>query len=286
MRDIPLLGFAARSILSAIAVVAVIWLSLGRIVAEKVATALAMPTGIIWWLMLCLTLTAIAGKRRGIRISVLPVLLTFLGFTLAGNGFVAGLLSKSLERPYFEVTPLSENHFDAVIVLGGGATEGVNHRMQGNGSGDRLILAAQMHHAKIADMLICTGRRITELDTGTTDPAEKSAAILQSLGVPPSSIEMLGGRNTAEEMNSLAERFANSDARVGLLTSAWHLPRALRLARRNGFQPLPVPADFMTGPIDHPWTTGGIVLSLIPQADALNSSTKIAKEYLAMFVNR
>ncbi len=32
--------------------------------------------------------------------------------------------------------------------------------------------------------------------------------------------------------------------RVGLLTSAWHLRRVLRIAERHDFHPTPLPADF------------------------------------------
>ncbi len=32
--------------------------------------------------------------------------------------------------------------------------------------------------------------------------------------------------------------------RVGLISSAWHLRRALRLAARHDFDPVPLPADF------------------------------------------
>jgi uncharacterized SAM-binding protein YcdF (DUF218 family) len=141
-------------------------------------------------------------------------------YTIAGNGIVASRMAASLEGWYLHVDSFQEDPFDAVIVLGGGATLGANQRSQGNSSGDRLILAVQLYHQGIAPKLICTGRRIEELEKGGPDPAEQSAAILQSLGVAEEAIEQVDGRNTSEEMATLGQRFEGANQRVGLLTSA------------------------------------------------------------------
>jgi uncharacterized SAM-binding protein YcdF (DUF218 family) len=38
-------------------------------------------------------------------------------------------------------------------------------------------------------------------------------------------------------------------ARLGLVTCDWHMPRALRLFRRAGFDPVAVPAPAPAGPL-------------------------------------
>ena len=259
------------------------WVTLGRTATEKIATALAMPCGLVWFTLICVTVYAVSLKHRtGMVVSIAALVV----FTAAGNGFVASGLSKSLEGRYANINPFEEEPFDAIVVLGGGAKLGANSRSQGNTSGDRLILAAQLYHQGKTSKLICTGKRIVELNNSGIDPADHSAAILQGLGVPEHAIEKLGGRNTSEEMVSLGERFGNGNQRVGLLTSAWHLPRATRLASKNGFDPTPLPADFATGPGGTPPTTGEIVLSIIPQADALTTTTKMCKERLGAMVGR
>ena len=77
-----------------------------------------------------------------------------------------------------------------------------------------------------------------------------------------------------------------SELRIGLLTSAWHLPRAMRLANHNGLKPLPLPADFRTGANVEGFTTGQIVESMIPNGFALEATCLFAKEYLGMLVGR
>ena len=108
--------------------------------------------------------------------------------------------------------------------------------------------------------------------------------ILLALGIPEDDIELLDGRNTSEEMRFLGERFRDS-AGIGLITSAWHLPRATRLATKNGFDPIPLPADFISTP-GKPATTARLILDCIPQDGSLSTSSKLLKEYLGMLAGR
>ncbi|MGB4709403.1 MAG: YdcF family protein [Fuerstiella sp.] len=261
---------------------AIVWGVLGRSVFEKVATILAMPCGIIWYLMLCGIMLAIASEQRKLS-RVLTG--TWLLYSILGSGLLATLLANSIEGPFQAVSPLDEATCDYVIVLGGGASQGVNQRFQGNASGDRLILAAELYHAGIAKRIICTGTRIRELTTTNNDPGDLSSTILTKLGVPAAVIETVDGRTTSEEMKTLGQRFAKSGQRIGLVTSAWHMQRAMRLAENNGLSPQPLPADFMSGP-NVAWTAGEWLMTFIPQADNFTAVTRISKEYLGMLVGR
>ncbi|MEZ6040287.1 MAG: ElyC/SanA/YdcF family protein [Planctomycetaceae bacterium] len=283
MHSVSLHAIAIRFVVITSVSLATIWISLGRMAAEKVATAIAMPVGIIWMLLLFACAVAIARREKA---SAMFIFMIWLAVTFAGSGFVAGWVADSLESPFLAISPLEEEPFHVVVVLGGGGSIGGNNRMQGNSSGDRLILAAQLFHQGITENFICTGKRIESMNSSGVDPSDVSAEVLQKLGVPESAIEKLGGRNTSEEMKTLGERFGTSDKRIGILTSAWHLPRALRLARRNNFNPQPLPADFRKSPDINPPTTGEVLLMLIPSADALAANTAMGKEYLGMLVGR
>ena len=100
------------------------------------------------------------------------------------------------------------------------------------------------------------------------------------MGVDPIDIECVSGRTTAEEMNVLAEMFED-DSRIGLLTSAWHLPRAERLANDRGFHPRPIPSDFGTPPDVRP-----TVRDTLPSAQAADAISRVFKEWLAGAVGR
>ena len=144
---------------------------------------------------------------------------------------------------------------------------GAVKRPQLNQAGDRLLLAAQMYHAGKVRSLICTGQSIRELNPDGVDPAEQSRRIFERLAIPRDAIRLSGGRNTAEEFRRLAEVLP-PDQRVCVLTSAWHMPRALRLAKANGLSPVAAPADFRGTHRDdegRPAGPGALLLSLIPQ---------------------
>ena len=259
-----------------------IYLGLGRSAFEKIATALAMPCGLIWYLMLFSVVLSMASGQR--RLAALSSLICLMFMTL-GSGILASLLASTIEAPFAEIDPFEQRPYDYVVVLGGGATQGANERFQGNSSGDRLILAAQLYYEGVTSRLICTGTKIPELTKSNNDPGALSLSILEKLGVPPNAIERVDGRTTSEEMKSLGERFKDSKKRIGILTSAWHLRRATRLAQRNGLNAEPLPADFLSGP-SNGWTAAEWLLSIIPQADNFTTTTKISKEYLGAFIGR
>ncbi|MEQ9409918.1 MAG: YdcF family protein [Fuerstiella sp.] len=273
--------FAACAVIMA-AIPFVAWAILDRSAAEKIATALAMPCGILWYLLTCLVIVFATARQYK---PTLLALVIWLCYTVCGNSYVVMQLAASLEAPFRDIHPLEQEPFDFVVVLGGGTSIGANQRQQGNGSGDRLILAAQTWHQGVAKKLICTGRRIESMNSSGFDPADQSTDVLVGLGVPPEAIEQVDGRTTSEEMLSLGKSFRNTTQRVGLITSAWHLPRALRLASRNEFYPQPLPADFMSGP-RRPMTVGETIIAGIPQADTFAGITRMAKEHLGMLAGR
>lgn len=255
---------------------------------EKIVTALLMPSGWLWILMLTLSLQLWMQKQTNTsgRTGAMAATVCWLLYSAAGNGFIADKISRSLEAKYLSIDPLKEEPVDVVIVLGGGCGLGANGRLQGNVSGDRMILAAQLYHQKITSKFICTGQRIATMNSSGVDPAEASRDVLLKLGVPETAIEISEGRNTAEEMLSLSRRFQNTQPRIGVLTSAWHLPRAMRLAERNGLHPIPIPADFRSAANVEAITTGQIVENMIPSGYNLAVTCASAKEYLGMFAGR
>ncbi len=59
----------------------------------------------------------------------------------------------------------------------------------------------------------------------------KTVEIWTKLGIDSAAIRSIGGRNTFEEMQQVKEIWSELPGKkVGLLTSALHLPRAVRLA--------------------------------------------------------
>jgi uncharacterized SAM-binding protein YcdF (DUF218 family) len=75
---------------------------------------------------------------------------------------------------------------------------------------------------------------------------------------------------------------------VILVTSALHMPRSKALFESQGITVIPAPVDFTV--TEQNWSSafdprlGEFVISLMPNASALNLTTNVLKEYLGMFI--
>ena len=262
-------------LLAGLAILAVLWFP--RPVWEKVATRLMLPYSLAW---LSLTVLLLAGRRLGPRTHQGLLLLGWLLLTLGGNGYVAKSWHRAQEQHYVTPLPLEQGPFESVVLLGGGASIGPDGRSQLAISGDRVMLAARLYHAGRTQRIICTGSRIAGLDRSHRDQAEVAADLLRGVGIPDDCLETVGGRHTAEEMAILGERLAG-ETRVGLITSAFHMPRAMRLAREQGWEPVPLPCDFRTPPDMRP-----NLLDALPDAYESYLIGLKVKEWLAALVSR
>jgi len=77
-----------------------------------------------------------------------------------------------------------------------------------------------------------------------------------SLGLDPARISLIEGvRDTNDEAKCLWQSIGGQ--RVALITSAWHMPRAVGLCRKQGLDPIPIPTDFLATPSNsagsHEW---------------------------------
>lgn len=253
----------------------------GKVVLQKGLLHLAMPAGIIW-LSVLLAVVHLRSSRRSPLFACVCCCCLFL--SVLGNGPFAAMLVRQLEANYIAITPETEQPFDFVVVLGGACSQGANGQVQVNSAGERVVQAARMYHGGKVKTIVCTGKRITTLAGDGLDPAEQSARTLLDLNVPSSAIQTVGGINTSQEMKNLATRF-KPNQRVGLITSAWHLPRAMRLAKANGLQLHPLPGGFLLHE-QQPMTLSGVMMSIIPTAEALTKSTLCVREILAGLIGR
>lgn len=253
-------------------------LLLGRFMMEKLLTSLVLPCGLLWLLIGCCCFMAV--RRRNRRLAFISILV-FATYTLAGNAMFADWLVARLEQPYYGTNPRASEPFDVLIVLGGGADHLQSGSVELGSAGDRLMLAARLFHLGKARHLVATGAALTPQGFDPLGSAKAAERIWRDLDIPSSSITLIGGRNTSEEMREL-RRFLNDRTapRVGLLTSAWHLPRALRLARKAGLDVVPVPADFETQKCYVK------ALALVPSASGFKRTELAVKEFLAYLVNR
>ena len=199
---------------------------------------------------------------------------------LLSIGAVADRLMGTLERTY-DVP--EEAQGDVIVMLGGGAiadvqdVDGVGMLAQSPSS--RLLTTLRLHRRCNLPILLSGGQVFS--DTGSE--AEIARRVLLSLGVPN---EMIYVETRSLTTGQNARYSAEILRREGftqpiLVTSAFHLPRAVLYFEREGVAVTPYPADFMV--------SGNPQLYLIkfaPNVNALYTNTYFLQEKLRIFVTR
>jgi uncharacterized SAM-binding protein YcdF (DUF218 family) len=170
--------------------------------------------------------------------------------------------------------PSSLRDVKAVAVLGGGhgdAPELSRVNQLSGASLSRIAEAVRLARLLPDAKFIVSGHHLPNLSHARV---LGEAAI--SLGIDPARIVMLETpRDTEDEANELRRMMGNEP--VALVTSAWHMPRAVRLCTTAGVRAVPCPADFSLKPgADHGWAL------LTWDLGALDRSNRAIREYLGM----
>jgi uncharacterized SAM-binding protein YcdF (DUF218 family) len=215
-------------------------------VAQKWLARLVMPVGLLWLALFAFALWLFYRRERA---AAAAALVLFVGYTLAGNEVLGSKLVSLLENDHPR-PPHPNEPYDAIAVLGGGTNQTPDDQVQLGASGDRLITAARLFRHGDAKLLVATG--VSEAGVSSSharDLSGEARALWLELGIPDSAIVAIGeGRNTSEEMEVLARLSRERGwSRVGLLTSAWHLPRAIEVAGERALTVVPLPADYRGG---------------------------------------
>ena len=172
---------------------------------------------------------------------------------------------------------------DVIFVLGGGTTTNLLPSVELNASGDRVVTAARLFHSGKVKRIVCTGQHWQNTNVDDLDPNEEAAQMLVWLQVPQDRIARLAGSNTSEEMQKISKFLEQQDltqSKVGIITSAWHLRRAGRLAEKNEIEATLVPCDFRS----HHFSAGSDLI--LPSASNLDETAAALKEYLAYLIGR
>ncbi len=195
---------------------------------------------------------------------------------LAATPALAYALLGGLERDYPRVTLAQCVPGDAIVVLGGAlrpalTTDPVVRLHAGS---DRVLLAASLYHQRCAPYIFVSAGS----DAGSHVVAPEGIAIRQllvSLGVPLNHIQ-IETESVSTQQNAKQSRahLSAEVRRIWLVTSAFHMRRAVREFERVGFVVSPAPADFRGVPVE------GLADGW-PSAQALMLTQLATKEYMA-----
>lgn len=246
-------------------------------VLRKVAGTLAMPTGLLW---IALLVTIVVLWRRKQRRAARWVGLFCVAYTLAGSNLVGTSLNAWLERDYQQTA--APGPYDAVFVLGGGTAVTPWGEPTLGPSGDRVLRAARTYLRGDTKVLVAAGRSVAGISQGyARDLSAETRAVWIEMGVPASAIVTIDGPTaTIEEIVAFK---ALSDergwTRVGVVTSAWHMRRTMRLAERYALPAVPIAAHHSGPPHLHP-------LSLIPSGNGFYRTRRACWEILGSAMGR
>lgn len=228
-----------------------------------------------------------------------PVALALLVLLVGSNTWVANGLVTSLEWQQIPAGKLPTA--DAIVVLGGATKPALPPRpaVDLSEEGDRVLYGAQLYREGKAPIVIASGGRIDWRGGSDADGLASAALsesadmveILRTLGVPSSAIlqdpTSLNTYQNAVNVRQIMKQ--RGIRRILLVTSAMHMPRSLQIFRRQGIEAIPAPTDFLLAQqeIEEQNTSlQGTLLSLLPDADRLEKTTRALKEYIGMLVYR
>jgi len=252
---------------------------------SKLLPLLVYPLGLVWILLL-----VALGLQKKPAWQRAALWLAFALIWLGGNGWISAALTRTLEWQYLPPETLPSA---PVIVVLSGVTQPAQYprsTVEISGGGDRVIYAAHLYRQGVAPRLLVSGGNVPLVGTGSTD-AEDMATLLEMLGVPREAIWLeTRSRNTAENARYSWEFLsAKGIRRIVLVTSAQHMPRAVRLFERQGFEVIPAPTDYSVTRVswDQLWAAdwGAQFLRLFPTAGNLSRTTSALKEFFGMAVS-
>ncbi|NPA53630.1 MAG: YdcF family protein [Aquificae bacterium] len=193
---------------------------------------------------------------------------------------VKNILLKPLETEFPFPENIKELSCDAIVILGGGIVRGspdsFGKASPSNITLKRLFMGYRVWK-EIKKPIIVSGG-LVYYKNGETE-ADVMKKTLVSIGVPSKMIFKEGGsRNTYENVQAIRELLDEKEYKlVCLVTSAYHMPRAVYVFQSFYISVEPVPTDYRIDKKPLGW------YSFIPNYKYFYESTLALKEYIGIF---
>ena len=184
----------------------------------------------------------------------------YLMFTLVWVGLItsapfASNLLAPLESQYSRLDKVPDN-IEYLLLLGGDKEKR---------TWEAIRLSQQIPNLKI----ITSGYSMYD----TVSEAQKTAALLEESGIKKENI-LMQGEATDTKGEAAAIKKCIGTAPFLLVTSAYHMPRSMKIFQQAGVNPIAAPADF-NNPDEDGW-------SIIFRGDQLRKTEKALHEYLGL----
>jgi uncharacterized SAM-binding protein YcdF (DUF218 family) len=235
---------------------------------SKLLSLLVYPLSLS--LLLCVVALILARFRRE-SASFYTLLFAVVWLYLSATPFFANFLIGTLERGYGSRAMSAVSEAEAIVLLGG-ATRGDTHMgtlPDLNQHADRLVHAVSLYKAGKAPLILLSGGSAS----GSRPEAQQMRDVLGVMGVPAKNLILENAsRDTHDNAVFSAQILRDRGIkRILLVTSAYHMRRAMALFEAEGLEVEAAPTDYqqlVAEPVIPIWLPG--VGSLARTSNALH----------------
>ncbi|MGC8871685.1 MAG: YdcF family protein [Caldimicrobium sp.] len=237
---------------------------------KKILLYLSYPSTLIFLFLLLVTIYVVLGKRRGRR-RFLLFIAVFL-YYLSTTPFLPYFLLKNLEKRYSIPSQEEISKVDTLVLLTGRIYGDPGLSLEERFSREtlvRFLTALELKQKYPQKRLIIIGGSLEGRGAVyLKELAERWKIKVEAIDTPLDTLQ------SAREL----KKFIPPEKPFFLLTSAYHLPRALFLFKKEGLNPIPYPTNF-----NHKLCKPSrLFLYFFPQDIYLNFTNLAVQEYLAL----
>jgi uncharacterized SAM-binding protein YcdF (DUF218 family) len=227
----------------------------------------------LFWVLVLLFLALFTKKPNRKRNYLIICVLILLLFS---NAFLFNEVENKWEAPLTKVENL--DRYDYAILLGGFSSYDTAHvKVKFGETADRFCQTLQLYEEKKVKKILISGGSGNLLHQDITE-ADKIKIFLESLNIPEKDIVMeMTSRNTHENAVNTEAYLKKHDvgARCLLITSAWHMPRALGCFKKTGINVTPYSTDCLGVPRNYDFD-----FLTFPQPWVLSKWSLLFKEWI------
>jgi len=213
-------------------------------VTSKLAWGLLSPSNLIILMVLLGTILLINGAISAAKWVLLPTALLSLSIMVypVGDSLIYPLEMR------FAKPIVMPGHVDGIIILGGGEQLKTSlswGSAELGAGGDRYIGAAILAKRYPDAPVIFTGGNNFLRLQGIGDEGHIAQSLLTAVGIDKRRLIIESkSRNTAENFLLIRPLLPKANGRYLLVTSAFHMPRAMGIARQQGIDTIAYPVDY------------------------------------------
>ena len=200
---------------------------------------------IIAVLLLLLAMSCLFWRLHYKKIATSLLGLLVVSFFAVGCGFLPKYMLRNLQQATIQVPEIQWQQPTRIVLLAGGATKisGTDRVVPAIMTYSRIMMAAKLYLACQAAhgqcVIVGSGQ-----ERERVDEAKSYSVELLALGIPKNAIQLTSGsRNTYQEARYVASLPKGSQ--IVLVTSGFHLRRAIQDFARAGLTVTPVAADYL-----------------------------------------